>query len=217
MRTIQLRIVLLKGDARFFLCKDIDYSNFIYLLTFGNQIIIINMRLGRVAKRLIEGPKTALHPVAFFLSKGEDRECISAILMNPVPRIFLAILHISFWQELPYQPTVGNVVKEHPDSEYQLIWLYRLCLFQAPEFCEEIVKSSSEVSPLLNIAHKYKEFQSKKNYCDIFSDLKDISQNDKNELKKFKFININKLKIAKKEKISPRSISPFKYEGTLIL
>lgn len=110
-----------------------------------------------------------------------------------------------------------NVVNEQPDADYQLIWLYRLCLFQAPEFCEEIIKSSSEVSPLLNIAYKYNEFQRKKNYCDIFSNLNDVSQNDKNELKKFRFININKLKIARKEKISPLSISPFKYEGTLIL
>lgn len=34
------------------------------------HVIIINMRLGRVAKRLIERPKTALHPVAFFDKRG---------------------------------------------------------------------------------------------------------------------------------------------------
>lgn len=47
-----------------------EITNFQNLLTFTHHFIIINMRLGRVAKRLIERPKTALHPVAFFLQGG---------------------------------------------------------------------------------------------------------------------------------------------------
>ena len=65
-----MRISLLEEDPRMFLYQGIDFPKFRYLLTFRNQITIINMRLGRVAKRLIERPKTALHPVAFFLQKG---------------------------------------------------------------------------------------------------------------------------------------------------
>ena len=60
----------LEDDPRIFLYQVIDFLKFRYLLTFRNQIIIINMRLGRAAKRLIERPKMALHPVAFFLQKG---------------------------------------------------------------------------------------------------------------------------------------------------
>jgi hypothetical protein len=61
-----LRIVPLEDDSRILPYKVIYILKFRYLLTFKNQITIINMRLGRVAKRLIERPKMALHPVAFF-------------------------------------------------------------------------------------------------------------------------------------------------------
>jgi len=60
----------LEDNPRIFLFQVIDFLKFRYLLTFRNQIIIINMRLGRVAKRLIERLKMALHPVAFFLPGG---------------------------------------------------------------------------------------------------------------------------------------------------
>lgn len=66
-RTILLRIVRAKDNSKILLYRMIDFPKFINLLTSGIQITIINTRLGRVAKRLIERPKMALHPVAFFL------------------------------------------------------------------------------------------------------------------------------------------------------
>lgn len=59
-----MRIARPEDDLISFLYRVIDSIKFRLLLTFINQIAIINMRLGRVAKRLIERPKMALHPVA---------------------------------------------------------------------------------------------------------------------------------------------------------
>lgn len=105
-------------------------------------------------------------------------------------------------------------IKERHDSDYQLIWLYRLCLSKAPDLCEKISKSLTHIPPLINIVHNNEEFQKQRKYCEIFPSIRgDVSSNDIEELKKFSFIASRNLKRAESKKITSSSISPFKYKG----
>jgi len=105
-----------------------------------------------------------------------------------------------------------RITKNQLDNEYQLIWLYRLCLSQAPTLCKLYEDILVKDHFLLKIVHEHKKFQKNKNYCDIFQIIDGISSDDLDELSKFSFINIERLNEVKNKKIEPKEISPFKYK-----
>jgi len=105
-----------------------------------------------------------------------------------------------------------RITKNQPDAEYQLIWLYRLCLSQAPILCKLFEDVLVEDYYLLKLVYEYKKFQKNRNYYDIFKIVDGISSDDRNELAKFSFINIKRLNEVKNKKIEAKEISPFQYK-----
>lgn len=91
------------------------------------------------------------------------------------------------------------------DQEYQLIWLYRLCLSKMPSECPKILSKYN--LPLLRVVDRgYYKYD-----FDIFHPIDKLSTNDTAELKKFKLIDRKKIKQITGVAINPSSLKVFGY------
>lgn len=103
-----------------------------------------------------------------------------------------------------------SAVKEEKDHDYQIIWLYRLCLSNAVSMCEEISKYSN--SPLVNLLED--DFRSKTPFWydyEAFPIIQKLTPNDAKELIKFKYVDDTKLTEAYQTAIDREFYSLFKY------
>ncbi len=103
-----------------------------------------------------------------------------------------------------------EVVKNEKDHDYQVIWLYRLCLSNAISICER-VRASSE-SPLMLLLDDEFRTETPFNYnYEIFPIITDLSTQDITELRKFKYIDDTQLEEAFETAIDREYYDLFKY------
>ena len=98
--------------------------------------------------------------------------------------------------------SIKNTVFGKEDQDYQLIWLYRLCLLRKQDECEEIAQISN--SPLIKILDS--EFED----SDIFEN-SNFGIDDLEQLKLFKFIASEKFASAQNKEIDGNKLNPFRY------
>lgn len=80
-----------------------------------------------------------------------------------------------------------SVISEEGDYDYQVIWLYRLCLARAPEKCKQIL-TASKGSALITLLSE--DYRNKFLYdYEIFGEVKGLSAPDKKSLQAFTFVN----------------------------
>ncbi len=136
---------------------------------------------------------------------------ITLIREEVTPQVFIILdnllKHISNVKEKrKILLAIKKAVTGKSDQTYQLIWFYRLCLAHQPDICDSILTDNE--APLLRIVNR-KYF--KHDYL-IFDNAK-LTGPDNIELRKFTFIDREKLKDCKAKSLSihPASINPFLY------
>jgi hypothetical protein len=99
---------------------------------------------------------------------------------------------------------IKAAVSGKSDCDYQLIWFYRLCLSHSQKMCDILLSENN--NPLLKVIDR----EAYKDDYEIFDEV-DFSENDKNQLTKFSFIDRGILSKSNGHSIEPQSIKLFRY------
>ncbi len=100
-----------------------------------------------------------------------------------------------------------RTIEGQKDYDYQVIWLYRLCLAHHPEICREIPLESSELLQLL--AEEFVDGD--KPDLDIFHNIVGIDEDDFEELKKFSIVSPDIFADAPNKELNKEMASMFSY------
>lgn len=101
-----------------------------------------------------------------------------------------------------------QTIQRGSDYDYQVVWLYRLCMAHEPEICKDVFdKKSSKLLELLDDEH----VSGAKDDLSIFSGVENLSAEDSVELKKFFLVNKLELDKSRGVDIDKESLLLFSY------
>lgn len=103
-----------------------------------------------------------------------------------------------------------KIIEGANDYDYQVIWLYRLCLAHQPSTLGNFTINSS---PLLEILGKEYTKRGGKSDLDIFPKINNLDSDDQKELKKFSLVSHTILAGALNKEISKEAMKLFSYKG----
>lgn len=102
-----------------------------------------------------------------------------------------------------------EAIKDDKDRDYQVIWLFRLCLSNSLATCDEIFGHTE--SPLIELLKDETWGNYIENHYEIFPEITGVSEKDKNELQKFSYVDVETFASAAETAIDREFYDIFKY------